>query len=279
MRAPEPLRTLWAPTGAILNIGNASIALVLGVISYGFIGIVGLIAAAAVLIAIELARYSLRMEDATNAATATNATSQAVLSERETELETSQERGRKMESELVGLRSELQSDRPSLARVTSVLWHAHDAVTSVLRRRRLASKSGWSWPIIRIVLSPDGDVEITADVLGADEAAVAAETLGLIRREDSPIRVEATGTDSGRVFARCLLEDLPPEIASTLAELGTIDPSDFRLSLHGLSHGSFETIDTDLLDGLRIALAVALESAHGAMQPEDVLMSDETEEN
>lgn len=261
VRMPDPLRKPWKQNGSILSAGNATIALVLAASAYGFIGVIALVCAAAVLVAVELIRFSVAIESRLDAATKRAQELDVESVQLKVDLGTSRNEESRLVELLSKVRERLQMDDPSLERVQSVLTHAQDAIDIVLRHRSLAEAAGNPvWAVIEARLTDDGDVVMTSDIRPQAIAEIAKEPLIIWGPERESLAVEVVGTSEGRVHVSCLLERLPQDLANELNDYGTTSPVGYELRLQGLSAPGYANISTEQLSTLRTSLGASIQT-------------------
>lgn len=240
MRLPEPLARPWKQSGAIISIGNSTIALFVGVIAFGFIGMVALLAAAAFLVAVELIRYSLNLEEERDAANARcDVLSLTVGGLEAGEADESTVRT-DLEDKLTDAIGRLKSDNLSLERLQAILTQTGQATGEVLRHRTLADQGARQWPVIEMTLTASGYVKVTCDLQGSDGKVVEGEEMSLQSPDDSPhVEVHEIGSDTDTFSGQCFLGDLPPELESELQAYPVVNPNGYSIVLRGLSRSAY----------------------------------------
>jgi hypothetical protein len=260
IRLPSPFAHFWAQTGAIISLGNGLIAAFVGAIAYGFVGIIGVIAAFAVVAALELIRYSVRMEDERDRATGDRDGLETQLGRaRANVLELERDRG-ELSRTLAVLRAHIESTDPTLERTLATLMQASAAASFVLRHRVLAAEHLDGWPVVGFALDHEGNVVIAVRISGADASEIAKEPMALHCPDMAPIDMRgATGAEE-ELRATCLIEDLPPALSDDLMTYGAINPPGCRLNLRGMSVGVYPRLSSETIEVVDASLKLAGEA-------------------
>jgi len=256
---PEPLTRLWKQTGAILSIGNAVLALIIGVLAYGFIGVVALVAAGAVLVAAELSRYSVGLESDRDAA---NDRCDALASEVtrfESKKDEESETRAHLEKQLSGAIERLTSGDFTLERLQAAQASVGEAAGEVWRHRKLSEGTALRWPVIEMSMTDEGYVKVTCDLQGRSEEGLDDEAMMLMVPGDlSAVEVQHITCNAGMLSCRCLIDKLPLDVAADLNAYRKANPEGYDIALRGLYLPAYKELSTDSVRKLYEVMSAAV---------------------
>jgi hypothetical protein len=265
MRLPEPAIRAWAKPGGILSVGTTTLALSLAVIAFDWLVATVSIAILLLLVVLELLRYSTRVEDDRDHARDAAEIHEVELRRERTALVDAERENSTLTRRLQRLRIAAVVDQPTLEQTFSTLQRTLQPAQQAIRHRDIASGAD-GWLVTELVLTDAGDVQVSADLAGAEIATLAPEELVLQPLREAAIPVRAATVGPGTIRAACLLADLAPELADELQARGRIHPAGYKLALSGLADSTFKHVSPVLLRELVDASEGALQAIRAAMQ-------------
>lgn len=275
---PEFLTAPFRKAGGVFGVGMAALAVVLGVVALGLVGVLILLGAGLVLLCAELWRDAARSAQRRDAFAGTAAEVENQLELAGAEItalrqaadasEVLGERVEELELENASLRAQLASPALTPQQLIVSISNQLTLVDMTMRHRELEIEDGAdrAWPVVHVGLLDDGFAIVRAYV-GDDAPQLAEEWVALVLEQDPGFAVFGQVMFAGdrEITARFDSALLPPLLVQRLDEEGDQNPSGLALALAGFHLEPYRALDDPQLVALRGRLVAVADSMADAI--------------